>query len=70
MAIATLLLLCPLMTVGQGRVTGVVTDSLSGEVLQYTSIGVVGTSEGTTTDARGRYRLQIGTSDSITLQYS
>ena len=70
MAIATLLLLCPLMTVGQGIVTGVVTDSLSGEVLQYTSIGVVGTSEGTTTDARGRYRLQIGTSDSITLQYS
>lgn len=70
MAIATLVLLCPLMTVGQGIVTGVVTDSLSGEVLQYTSIGVVGTSEGTTTDARGRYRLQIGTSDSITLQYS
>ena len=69
-AIVLLSLLLPLLAVGQGIVTGTVTDSLTGEALQYTSVGIAGSTVGTTTDAQGRYRLQINTSDSITLQYS
>ena len=69
-AIVLLSLLLPLLAVGQGIVTGTVTDSLTGEALQYTSVGMAGSTVGTTTDAQGRYRLQINTSDSITLQYS
>lgn len=54
----------------QGVVEGTVRDSLSGEVLPYTAVGWLGTNTGATTDAQGRYRLQVGASDSITLQYS
>lgn len=64
------LLLLTLPIWAQGVVEGTVRDSLTGEALQYTAVGLSGTTVGTTTDARGYYRLQIPTSDSITLQYS
>ena len=65
-----LFLLLALSAAAQGVVEGVVSDSLSGEPLQYTAIGVVGVSTGTSTDARGRYRLELPASDSVTLRYS
>ena len=54
----------------QGVVEGTVTDMLTGEPLQYTAVGIVGSSVGTTSNAQGRYRLEIATSDSVTLQFS
>lgn len=64
-----LLLLTSVMW-AQGVVEGTVTDSLTGEPLQYTAIGLVGSSQGTTTDTYGRYKLEIKTADSVTLRFS
>ena len=55
---------------GQGVVSGTVTDSLTGEPLHYTAVGVAGTPTGTSTDAHGRYSLSISSPDSVTLLFS
>ena len=54
----------------QGLVSGVVTDSLSGEPLQYAAVGVVGGTTGVSTDVHGRYSIKINTSDSVTLRFT
>ena len=65
-----MLILSTLGVAGQGVVTGRVADSLTGEPLYYTSVGVKGTATGTVTDEEGRYRLNVNTADSITIQFS
>jgi hypothetical protein len=55
-----LALLAPLGSAGAqgtGRVTGTVTDSISGRELSDVQISVVGSRVGAVTDARGRYNL-------------
>lgn len=54
----------------QGVVEGTVCDSLTGEPLHYTAVGLVGAPHGTTTDAHGRYRLEVASADSVTLLFS
>ena len=54
----------------QGTLVGTVSDSLTGEPLHYAAVGIAGTPQGTTTDAHGRFRLEITASDSIALQFS
>ena len=54
----------------QGTIVGTVRDSLTGAALHYASVGVEGTSVGTSTDSQGRFRLDVSTSDSITLRIS
>lgn len=64
------LLLLPLTMAAQGVVKGTVKDSVTGEALHYAAVGVVGTTIGTTTDAQGRYRLELPSADSVTLLFS
>lgn len=56
-------------TAAQGTLSGTVRDSLGG-VLPFVNIGVPGSTQGTTTDANGRYRLSVGSSDSLTVRFS
>ena len=63
-------MLLALTVKGQGVVEGIVRDSLSGEPLQYTAVGVVGTSLGVVTDARGHYRIEVVSADTVTLRFS
>lgn len=65
-----MLLLPSFFAVGQGVVSGVVTDSLTGEPLHYAAVGVAGTKMGTFADEQGHYSLQINSTDSVTLQFS
>lgn len=65
-----LLTLSALAVAAQGVVEGTVTDSLTGEPLQYAAVAVSGRSRGTSTDHQGRYRLHVATADSVTLLYS
>ncbi len=53
---------------GQGVVQGVVSDGVGG--VGYVNIGVVGRSEGAASDSSGRYRLEVGTGDSVTIRFS
>ncbi len=62
------LLLLSVCATAQGVVMGVVTDSLSGAPLHFANVGV--DARGTTTDARGRYRLEVPSADSVTLRFS
>ncbi len=60
-----------MMAAGQAVVLeGVVSDRVSGSRLEFASVGVVGTTIGTTTDAGGHYRLQLPSGDSITVRFS
>lgn len=63
-------LLLTLSLAAQGVVEGTVTDSLTGEPLQYAAIGIVGGTAGTSTDASGHYSMRIDLSDSVTLRFS
>ena len=63
-------LLLALTVKAQGVVEGSVSDSLTGEPLQYTAIGLVGLSQGTTADLYGRYKLEVNTADSVTLRFT
>jgi TonB-linked SusC/RagA family outer membrane protein len=54
---------------GQKKVTGVVTDRLSGETLPGVNVVVEGTSSGTTTDLDGRYSIEVA-GDSAVLLFS
>ncbi|MBI2408423.1 MAG: SusC/RagA family TonB-linked outer membrane protein [Gemmatimonadetes bacterium] len=47
----------PVAAQGIGRISGTVTDSISGRLLSDVQISVVGTRAGAVTDARGRYNL-------------
>ena len=64
------LMLVPLVAVGQGVLEGVVTDAQNGQPLEYVNVGIPGLSTGTTTNAKGFYRLQLKGDDSITIQFS
>ncbi|MBR4739484.1 MAG: carboxypeptidase-like regulatory domain-containing protein [Bacteroidales bacterium] len=70
LAVCLTLLWLALTAAAQGVVEGTVSDSLNGEPLQYTAIGVVGSTRGTTTDVRGHYHLDLPAVDSVTLRYS
>lgn len=65
-----ILLLVPAVAVGQGVLEGVVRDAAQGGVLEYVNVGIEGRGGGTVTDARGRYRLEVATGDSVTVVYS
>lgn len=65
-----MLVLPAAMAVGQGTLTGVVRDSLTGEPLHYASVGIMGTGTGSVTDEQGRYTLQLTGTDSITIRYT
>lgn len=65
-----LLTLSDLSVAAQGVVEGTVTDSLTGEPLQYAAVAISGRARGTSTDLQGHYRLQVATADSVTLLYS
>ena len=62
--------LLPLIAVGQGVLEGVVTNAKSGQPLEFVNVGIPGLSLGTTTNARGFYRLRLKGDDSITVQFS
>lgn len=64
------LTLLPLIAVGQGVLEGVVTDVKSGQPLEFVNVGIPGLSVGTTTNAKGFYRLRLKGDDSITVQFS
>lgn len=68
--ILCILLLTTLRAAGQGVVEGVVRDAGGAGVLEYVNVGIIGRSDGTVSDAGGRYRLTIPTSDSVTLRFS
>ncbi|MEJ8801389.1 SusC/RagA family TonB-linked outer membrane protein [Pontibacter sp. H249] len=53
------LLMVPFAVFGQTSVTGVVTDAGSGNTLPGVSVVVLGTTTGTTTDAAGKYTIQL-----------
>ena len=56
--ITTLLMVLSVSAMAQNiRVHGVVTDGATGEPIPYTSIQLKGTSQGTSTDADGRYQI-------------
>ncbi|RAU82313.1 SusC/RagA family TonB-linked outer membrane protein [Pontibacter arcticus] len=57
-----LLWLVPMAVFGQVTVSGTVNDASSGDALPGVSVVVTGTTLGTSTDAQGRYQLQIPTS--------
>lgn len=63
--------LSPLWLHGQNLrdVTGVITDSLSKQGLPGVTVVVKGTQRGTTTDADGRYTVQVAPSDVLTFSY-
>lgn len=63
-------ILLPSLAVGQGVLEGVVTDSKNGQPLEFVNVGIPGLSIGTTTNAKGFYRLPLKGSDSITVQFS
>ena len=60
----------PLRAMGQGVVEGVVTDARSGVPLEFVNVGVPGISVGTTTNAKGFYKLQLKGTDSVTVRFS
>lgn len=55
--------------VAQGVVRGEV-RTVEGAPVEFVNVGVVGGKTGTVTDARGRYRLQIPTSDTVAVRFS
>ena len=54
----------------QGVVEGSVSDSHTLQALEMVNVGVVGGTDGTTTDSRGHYRLRVSESDSVTIRFS
>lgn len=60
----------PLLASGQGVLEGVVTDAKSGQPLEFVNVGIPGLPTGTTTNAKGFYRLHLKGNDSITVQFS
>ncbi len=62
--------LLPALAMGQGVLEGVVSDRVNGARLEFVNIGLLGTTSGAATDAGGHYRLNISTSDSITVRFS
>ena len=54
----------------QGVVEGVVTDAKSGQPLEYVNVGVPGNSSGAVTNSKGFYRLELKSSDSVTVRFS
>ena len=60
-----------MMAAGQVVVLeGVVSDRVSGARLEFATVGVPGSTLGTSTDAGGHYRLELPTADSITVRFS
>lgn len=59
--IRSLFLLLMLSTIGYGQqlITGSVTDKVTGKAVPFASIGVVGTSKGTSTNLEGEFSLSI-----------
>ena len=43
----------------QTRVTGKVTDALTGEALPFVSVYIKSTTTGTTTDSQGHYQIRL-----------
>lgn len=68
-----LLALLPLEAAGQGAVDGIVSDASTGAPLEFVNVGILGSSAGTVTDARGHYQLVVNSlrsTDSVTLRFS
>lgn len=51
-------------------VVGEVHDARSGEPLEFVNVGVVGSAVGTTSDAKGRFSLDLPTADTVVLRFS
>ena len=54
----------------QGVVEGTVSDARTLQPMEMVNIGIVGGTNGTTTDSRGRYTLHVTESDSVTIRFS
>ena len=54
----------------QGVVEGTVSDARTLQPMEMVNIGIVGGTNGTTTDSRGRYKLHVTESDSVTIRFS
>lgn len=65
-----LLLVSAMAVEGQCVVKGVVKDSASGQVVEFANVGVEGRTEGTATDAAGRYRLSLPRGGEVVLRFS
>jgi TonB-dependent starch-binding outer membrane protein SusC len=69
--ILLLLLLCPLLSIGQKTISGTVTDFETGEGLIGASILIVGTSKGTVTDFDGNFSLMLAEgNEELTFSYT
>jgi len=55
----------PASMIQQGGVTGTITDAITGEALPGVNIQIQGTTQGTITDANGKYELNISGAESI-----
>lgn len=66
-----MLVLSPLVATGQVVVLeGVVSDRVNGVRLEFATVGIPGTQNGTTTDAGGHYTLALPAGDSVTVRFS
>ena len=65
-----MLALLPIAAAGQAVLEGTVSDRTSGQRLEFASVGVSGTTIGTSTDGGGHYRLVLPTGDSVTVRFS
>ena len=69
-----LLLLSPVFLFGQGEttaiITGIVTDALTDEPVDFTTIYIEGTSRSTESSKNGRYRIEIPVDEALILVFS
>lgn len=70
MVIALTVSLLTLSAMGQGVVKGTVRDLNGGAPLEMVNVGVPGSTVGVTTDHNGYYRLEIRSTDSVTVRFS
>ncbi len=55
---------------GQGVLTGRVTDAVSGSALEFVNVGIPGTAIGDVTTNKGVYKIAINSTDSVTVRFS
>ena len=55
---------------GQGVLTGRVTDAVSGSALEFVNVGIPGTAVGDVTTNKGVYKIAVKSTDSVTVRFS
>lgn len=67
-----LIMLFPLTVLSQTIVSGRVTNASDGKAMEFVNVGVLATktSQGTTTNARGRYELRVPMTDSLAIRFT